>query len=524
MWRCLLLLLVCAWSSATPPSPRFQLHVSTRKVTCLGERWIGTTGGCRDYRGGPVQLPGAVVHGAEGDWLATDRGLFYAMRLVDGAPTWCVLETPSGLVTGHARGEVKFWQDNHAVACPTSAPIHSLVWDNSCLWAASCEGVWKIQGEGAVPALKGTVTSLVRTPEALLAGTAAGVYRNAGGDWVRVGDGVLDVTCLAWGGDRLWVGTAAQGVFRGSLQTGMEPLPGSPMHISALRWTAEGLVIGTPDGAYRDGAALYSTRDEIADNVVTAVAAHAGKRWVGTFEDGLSEGESGQGWHTLQQGWVNQLAWNGDGLCVRFSDGSVQCGGRVLGKTDGLLKAWTSSLGPGCIGTLSGFTLYGSGRWRSYAPKPRLQGVTVTCVLPEGSDRVWLGSQSGLWEVKRQTGATRQILAELSDSWVTALADWQGQVCVGTFRGGLCVGRGARWQRWDGLPGDRVHCLLSTARGLWIGTPEGLVWTDLRRVRVYTMRDGLPGNVVWSLAADGDTLLIGTQAGLAECRQTDLVP
>jgi hypothetical protein len=222
----------------------------------------------------------------------------------------------------------------------------------------------------------------------------------------------------------------------------------------------------------------------------------------------------------LSTAWVNQVAPYGGDFLLRLSDGTVlnlvtppsvppraDTRGRQLGKAQGWPKDWTSSLGPGWVGTTSAFYLQQGAGWRVFAPKPELQGAVVTCVA-RWRQRLWVGSQSGLFEVDPATGTARRQLG-LSDTWITALAVYQDQLYVGTFSGGLtCLGRGQ-------LSSERIHCLLATSRGLWAGTPQGLLHVDRSRRH-------LPGETVWCLAERGDELWIGTDGGLLSASQARL--
>ena len=95
-----------------------------------------------------------------------------------------------------------------------------------------------------------------------------------------------------------------------------------------------------------------------------------------------------------------------------------------------------------------------------------------------------------------------------------------GGVYTGTFRGGLSVFDGNSWKVH--MADQRIHCLLATPAGLWIGTPKGLVWTDGQSWQRFDGQQGLPGQAVWSLASRGDELWIGTDSGLCEARLSRL--
>lgn len=510
-----LILLVCGWviGVKAPAEPLFEVHASTRQVTCVGPGCIGTTGGLRSLNGAPPQLLGTAIRGVSGDYLATDRGLFRRTHCVDEQPASAVLHTGRGLFSGHAQGRIYNWQTGTNLHCPTSAPIHSLAYSDGALWAASSEGVWRLDRANPVGQkltsnpVASTVTCLVAGQDGVIAGTPAGVFRCRGGDWVSM-PSPLEVSALALGpAGEVYVGTASDGVHLDGRRLS------GPAHVTALGWSADGLVVGTPDGAFLDGRPVYSVAGEIADNHVTALACSPDQVWAGTFLNGLSRYANGT-WSRvpgLPSAWVNHVAYAQGDVWTRFSDGTLFKGATPVK----LLKPWTSSLGDGWVGTYSGFSLLQRGKWQHFAPKPALQGTTVTAVALLGRE-VWLGSQSGLFCYDQ--GKCEQVLSPLSDSWITSFVSFDGRLWAGTFRGGLCVGSGHDWTAYgasSALGSDRVHCLITTSDGVWAGTPAGLVYTNGRRWKQFGVKQGLPSNTVWALAERKGELWIGTDSGLA---------
>ena len=519
-----LILLALSWLHGTD-DPLFRVHCSTRQVTCLSEAAVGTSGGLRRLSGG-VELPGVPVRALCGSLIASDCGVYEDGRCLDARPTWSLLRTPAGLVSGLASGRVRFWDTGQEVLCPTDAPIHSLAWDGERVLAASNQGLWSLDGQGVQEVrlssnpVASTVTCVAASGDRVLVGTAAGVFRRKGKDWAAL-PGAVNVSALAVAPDgHAWVGTADAGVYEetaGSLRQTLPTIRG----VTALLCTPQGVVVGTDHGAFLEGRPLYDWQAEISGNQVTALACSKSDVWVGTFQDGLSHGRPGN-WSRVEglpSSWINQLGVSGQEVLVRFSSGLVLSGAgpywRTMGRSSGWPKDWTSGLGPDWVATLSGFyTRQGKG-WKTYVPKPALQGVTVTGVARYGGS-YWLGCQNGAYCYDAASGECRQIVRELPDSWVTCLESSGGKLWAGTFRGGLAVFDGHRWS--VELPGERIHCLLSTPSGLWVGTPRGLLWTDGREWRRFGREQGMPSEVVWSLAARGEELWVGTDGGLLEMR------
>lgn len=519
-----LIMLALGWLHGTE-DPLFRVHCSTRQVTCLSESAVGTSGGLRRLGGG-LELAGVPVRAICGTVLASDSGVFDDGHCVDARPAWSLVRTPGGLVSGMAAGRVRFWGTGEEVVCPTDAPIHSLVWDGQQVLAASNQGLWSVGPEGVREVrlssnpVASTVTSLVCSGDGVLVGTAAGAFRRKGGDWSAL-PGVVNVSAVALASDgHAWVGSADAGLFEEGPE-GLHPVSPAVRGVTALLCTPRGVMVGTDHGAFMDGKALYDWQGEISGNHVTALACSKSKVWVGTFQDGLSCGRTGS-WapvEGLPSTWINQLGVSGEEVLVRFSSGLVLNGSgpywHTMGRTSGWAKDWTSSLGSDWVATLSGFYTRAGKGWKTFVPKPALQGVTVTGVARYGGC-YWLGSQNGAYCYDAVSGACRQVVQELPDSWVTCLEGYGGKLWAGTFRGGLAVYDGRSWSLQ--LPGERIHCLLATASGLWVGTPHGLLWTDGREWRRFGREQGMPSEVVWSLASRGDELWVGTDCGLLEMR------
>jgi len=506
--RLFLLLLLLALLLTRPGSPQgdpplWTVHASTRSVTCLAPGRIGTTGGLR--QGDRLLLPGVAVRALSERYVATDRGLYRGEERLSAEPTCALQETPQGLATGHANGRLVWGGTTHQL--PTRAPVQSLAWDGTTLYAATLDGLFTPEGRVKLSddPLSNTVTALL--PQ--VAGTAAGVFVNTHGEWTRLGP-PLEVTALARSAAGvLLVGTPANGVYR---QQGdkLVPMPGHPLAVSALLDSPAGLIVGTPDGgAWCQGRPLYSWEGEIPGNQVMAVAANRHHVCAATFDNGL--GILKDQWQrvaSFSDAWVNQVTAQRDGFLVRLSDGTVlqMPQGRQLGKRSGWPKDWTSALGPGWVGTQSAFYLQDGARWQVFAPKPELQNAVVTSVARwRGS--LWVGTQSGLFEVDPATRQARRH--PLNDSWITALAVYENQLYVGTFSGGLSI------LNQGPVRNERIHCLLATPHGLWAGTPQGLLEVNRRRLL-------LPDQTVWCLAQRGDELWVGTDGGLLQTSQARL--
>jgi len=549
--------------------PLFTVHPSTRTVTCIaegddGSALVGTTGGlvAVDAAGRRNLLPGDPVRQilpvADGAYVATDDGLYRYEQgrtvLLDEDPATAVAVQDDGILVGGLAGRVRRWSPSGMVevaAVPSASPVHSLELDGPVLRVATVEGLWVVDGErvtaeelGPDP-LHGTVTTL----RSGFAGTPDGLFRRVRTSWRRVGRQSIHVTGLAVEPQRVLVATAGDGTWevRGGR---LRRLAGDVDFATAIGEVGGQVLVGTNErGTLQLGQpsrALYGLADEPPGNAVTALAwaEETDALVVGTFDDGVGVLDDGSWDHyrvengRLPSNWISHVASGGKGVLARQSDGSVHVRYdgpefRQLGAADGWPKDWTCAVGTcgwrAWAGTYSGFFLRDGRGWKTVAPKPTLHGNLVLDVAV-GDNEAWVAThRHGLyrWDALADSWRRYTLGAGLTDTWVTCVETFRGEVWAGTFTGGLCrlandeAARTAtpddeltpsRWQHL--LAGRGVNCMTATEDGLWIGTQEGLVlWTGDRFVEFGTA-EGLPSTTVWSIAVDGRHVWVGTDVGL----------
>jgi signal transduction histidine kinase/ligand-binding sensor domain-containing protein len=110
-----------------------------------------------------------------------------------------------------------------------------------------------------------------------------------------------------------------------------------------------------------------------------------------------------------------------------------------------------------------------------------------------------------------------QAMAETSD----------GKIWIATYEAGLFYWDHGRLAHFDeGLPDSKINCLLPVERGgLWIGTDNGLVLWDGKKISTVISASSLRHARVLSLARDRDAnLWIGTSSGLFRLSSVGLSP
>ena len=314
------------------------------------------------------------------------------------------------------------------------------------------------------------------------------------------------------------------------LCTPAAPLPPAepavaPLHHRAretARIRADGREIVATDGAglWLDGRRI-TPDGQLCGNHVEALASLRGALWVGTFDRGICVLERGQ-FRSVPVPFrmVNDLAATPEGLWVAAGEGLYFSpeGHRFLRETRvrerganriAVTRRWVFVTTPAALYAIRRDKAAIVRRWRRPAGSTALQAVAVS-----GRD-VWLASEDA--GVIRMRGEKFQVFdraSGLPSSWIVDVAPARGGgVWVATLRDGMLrLGpdgsvreRGRDSRAWglrvyvdDGsvlfgtqqgiegwtapLPDPRVHALLRTSDGLWVGTEGGLLLADMAKL------------------------------------------
>ena len=379
----------------------------------------------------------------------------------------------------------------------STAHVESVAAIGPTLWAATAGGV----EEYALPA--GTRTSLYTTEQGLDSNAAHRVWVDYGVVRVRTERSV----CVL-----------RQGRFACSAAAGPpEAIPTVAARLYGARETAR-LTIGRQTIVATAGAGLWldgrriTPEGQICANHVEALAEFQGRLWVGGFDAGLCVLED-SGFRTVSTAFrmINDLRATPRGLYVAAGEGLfVSTDGRKFRREVRVRERGANrlALSRGRLFVTTPAALYELRlegrdvvrRWRKPAGSTALQGVAVS-----GRD-VWLASEDrGVIRFRGGKFESFDRASGLPSSWVVDVAAAEGGgVWAATLRNGAVrldsEGRvrelGASPYAWglrlysdggrmlfgtqqgldghDALPDPRVHALLRTARGLWIGTEGGL--------------------------------------------------
>ncbi len=475
-----------------------------------GNLWVGT-----QAAGVVLVKGGRVISLADRVWRSSDQRLVAAGE-DSGGTVW--LANGEGQLCRYSNGRGTFalgFGPLRAMAIEKSGPV----------WLSLDGGLVGLNTQGEV------MTNNI-SPGALdfvLASRRGGHWRFADGrieKWIgnqRAGDSIsypwgkgvrISSACEDHDGN-LIVGTLGAGLFWFDAQGANTCISTndrlSNNSILSLLMDREGsLWVGTDGGGLnRVKRQVFDVLEESRGSTVQSVSEDGkGGLWVGFNVSGEDTNATGAGF------------WK-EGVFQRFS--LVHNASVLSVLADRQDRVWA-----GAAGGL--FTFQDAG-FQLLLADGKLLDRTVTAIYAGQSNRLWLGTRTGLgllrwdeqlwWEFTSKDG--------LSTNDVRALAeDRAGNLWVGTRGGGLNRlrdGKFTAFHKQDGLPSENISSLYVDDQDvLWVGTAgcglarlEGNTWTK------YTTDDGLTSDSIGYLVEDKEGFLwIGSNTGLMRVRKQAL--
>lgn len=442
-----------------------------------------------------TQSVSALLALADGTlWVGTRGGV----RRREPGGTWRTWTREHGLPAHEVRGLEKS-QSNGGVTA--RFPTATAVWDENAQ-------AWRVKSGASPPSTPITATWHGQRARATLAGLVVGEGKTARTFPLpagATGTHLSALTCAPgeqtlyaaiYGDARLWS-------FDGRAWQSNVPLPERAREITALAQTPGSLWIGTRRAGVwerkinTNAWTQHAPAGEPADHNAQALMVFNEELFVSTLDDGLLVKTRAAGWRHETTGVLSsraprQMVVFGNALLVRHGSGAVD---RRDEKGVWTKNVWARALPRRQVFALAasqtrlyaaqwgGWSEGDSRSWTHRLTLPPLQGVPITCLLPD-NDTLWVGTQGrGLAEIDRATGAFRRWHNErngLPDDWVTSLCRAGGALHAGTFVGGLArLAPGAtRWSVAPNLRGQNVTALEADgAGGLFVATRAG-VWHE----------------------------------------------
>jgi signal transduction histidine kinase/ligand-binding sensor domain-containing protein len=319
------------------------------------------------------------------------------------------------------------------------------------------------------------------------------------------------------------------------------------------------LWIGTWNGIikYKDGvASLYTTRQGLSDNAITAVMQdREGNIWIGSQTGGICELENESiASFTMREGLPQQYVANviedreGRIYATTSDQGVVEIvGGRAIPVRGSGVSPF-GNLQQRILQDKSGYWWMGTGAglFRSAGPRLVMAGATKygraegikediiyhtrgPSMYADPSGAIWVSSDNYLYRYDPSRGAPFQAIPlRANDAPVTGalcmVMDRMGTLWVATYVGlfRFADGRLTPVEASEALPVTKVRALFIDSRGwLWLG----LRYTGVAVIRDpgrqpfeiinYSTATGLGSDAVWSITEDDSgRIYLGTERGL----------
>lgn len=246
--------------------------------------------------------------------------------------------------------------------------------------------------------------------------------------------------------------------------------------------------------------------------------AFAGGKTVSGGLRGLWIRSSDQKWTQINSRAVKQIEENSDGVWVLYGDGSVDKIDPATGRLyfdvfqGSALRPWFA-----CMDSQAK-RFGGAGGWLSKTKLSQLEtypkeldSTPVTCLLASGRG-TWLGSQSGLFLASDDKFQRFGMAAGLIDPWITAVAEHNGGLFVGTASAGVFRFNGKSFSPIS-TPFKRIRQLLSTPKGLAVGSLDGGILLQAKGELALAQEE------VTFLKLSRGELFVGTVNGIRAYRQ-----
>ncbi|HJQ22451.1 MAG TPA: hypothetical protein VKA60_00955 [Blastocatellia bacterium] len=403
---------------------------------------------------------------------------------------------------------------------------------------------------------------------ALAVATDFGVIGLSDAGEVKPITGRPNVTSITVIGERLFAGLFSGGVFDVSAErtrantaesrTSQSETPGLPAGVPAVVFADEGgLWALTRAGAFvREAkpagpafdpvaASLVNERVVTGDHITSVALDGAGQLWLGYFDHGADviAPETGERLAHVEDDRVREVNFitfdpaSGQTL-IATSRGLVRIDGRreqnvLTREKNGLINDAIAhvSLMPANAGvaaatvlaTAGGLTEIAGGRARSLTSFHGLASNHLYTSAVAGS-RLFVGSLAGLIELEglRVVRTYKTSNSHLSHDWVTALAEADGTLYIGTNGGG--VDALLPTGEWISFANDRdigkfevnQNAMYFDGERLYVGTGDkGLLVYNTRARSWKRLSAGLPSPSVTAITSDDRYVYVGTMNGLA---------
>lgn len=145
---------------------------------------------------------------------------------------------------------------------------------------------------------------------------------------------------------------------------------------------------------------------------------------------------------------------------------------------------------------------------------------SVTALLLDNTDRIWVGTPNGLWRYNRNEWKQYSKADGLPSNRITALAiSSKNDIAIGTDNGLAVLSSTGNWETYDTIAQTKVSSINSIifdkSDDIYIGTNKGLFKIMDTSVTVFDTSNGLLSMNIYALMVDSDSKLwIGGENGI----------
>ncbi|HEX3018904.1 MAG TPA: PorV/PorQ family protein [Chitinispirillaceae bacterium] len=145
---------------------------------------------------------------------------------------------------------------------------------------------------------------------------------------------------------------------------------------------------------------------------------------------------------------------------------------------------------------------------------------SVSALLMDNSDRIWVGTANGLWRYNREEWKLFSVKDGLPSNKVKSIAlSSKGDVAVGTDNGLAILSSTGNWKTYDTISGQpllRINAVqFDKTNAVYLGTDQGLYKIKDSTITIFDTTVGLLSNNVNALMIDSDNKLwIGGENGV----------
>lgn len=172
------------------------------------------------------------------------------------------------------------------------------------------------------------------------------------------------------------------------------------------------------------------------------------------------------------------------------------------------------------FGTKVGLSIFDGHHFHNYAKASGLLNENVLCLLRDHSNRMWIGTPSGLFSFRNGTfepvDAVNRPFAD--NIPVYSIFEDRNHAFWLATQSGVVKYNGSTAQRYNkasGFTDKRVSSILQDKSGLlWFGTDDGIYSYDYSTFSNFSESSGLASNKVYLMLLDNDFLWVGTNKGI----------